>query len=55
MDLSAYWRSHAPYFQETWPLGSYKWMHKNARLTKDEKELIVTWVKESKDSLSVKN
>ena len=37
------------------PLGSYKWMHKNARLTKDEKELIVTWVQESKDSLSVKN
>jgi hypothetical protein len=36
------------------PLTSYKWMHKNARLTKDEKELIINWVQLSKDSLSAK-
>ena len=37
------------------PLASYKWMHKNARLTKEEKILIINWVQQSKDSLSVKN
>ena len=37
------------------PLSSYKWMHKNARLDKDEKTLIINWVEQSKDSLSAKN
>ena len=36
------------------PLSSYKWMHKNARLTKDEKAVIINWVQQSKDSLSAK-
>ncbi len=36
------------------PLSSYKWMHKKARLTKDEKTLIINWVQQSKDSLSAK-
>ena len=36
------------------PLSSYKWMHKNAQLTKDEKALIINWVQQSKDSLSAK-
>ena len=37
------------------PLASYKWMHKNARLTKDEKAMIINWVQQLKDSLSAKN
>ena len=36
------------------PLASYKWMHKNARLTMEEKTLIINWVQQSKDSLSAK-
>lgn len=37
------------------PLSSYKWMHKNARLTADQKTAITNWVQQSKDSLSAKN
>lgn len=37
------------------PLGSYEWMHKNAQLDAIEKILIINWVQQSKDSLSVKN
>ena len=37
------------------PISSYKWMHKSARLTKDEKELLINWVQRSKDSLAAKN
>ena len=37
------------------PLSSYKWMHKNARLSTDEKELIMNWVQRAKDSLSAGN
>ncbi len=37
------------------PLSSYKWMHKNARIDKDEKAIIINWVEQSKDSLSAKN
>ena len=37
------------------PLSSYKWMHKNARLTEDEETLIITWVQNSKDSLAARN
>lgn len=37
------------------PLSSYKWMHKNARLTQFEKALLINWVEQSKDSLSAKN
>ena len=36
------------------PLMSYKRMHKTARLTKGEKELIDNWIQQSKDILSVK-
>ena len=35
------------------PLSSYKWMHSNARLTKDEKALIIKWTELSKDRLSI--
>jgi Haem-binding domain len=35
----------------TMPLSSYKWMHKNARLTQNEKTLIIHWVEQSKDNL----
>lgn len=37
------------------PLSSYKWMHKNARLTKEQKTIIINWVQNLKDSLSTKN
>ncbi len=37
------------------PISSYKWMHKNARLSIDEKTLIINWAHQSKDSLSAKN
>lgn len=37
------------------PISSYKWMHKNARLSDDEKALITDWVQRSKDSLALKN
>ena len=39
----------------TMPLASYKWMHKKARLTKREKELLINWTQQSKDSLALKN
>lgn len=37
------------------PLASYQWMHKSARLTKDEAALLINWVQQSKDSLAAKN
>jgi hypothetical protein len=37
------------------PLSSYKLMHKSARLTQNEKELLIKWVQQSQDILSVKN
>jgi hypothetical protein len=36
------------------PLPSYKMMHKNARLSTDEKNLLINWTKQATDSLSVK-
>lgn len=36
------------------PLSICTWMHKKARLTKEEKELIINWAQQSKDSLVVK-
>src|SRR5687768_16910927 len=33
------------------PLASYKMLHKNARLTKDQKALIIKWALQAKDSL----
>ena len=39
----------------TMPLSSYTLLHKNARLTKDEKQLIINWTTKIKDSLSRKN
>jgi len=35
-------------------LFSYKWMHKNAQLTTNEKAVFIKWVQQSKDSLSKK-
>ncbi len=37
------------------PIPSYKWMHKNGRLTNSEKELLIKWSQQSKDSLELKN
>ena len=37
------------------PLSSYKWMHKNAQLSTNEKTLIINWVQLSMASLSAKN
>ena len=39
----------------TMPLPSYKWMHKNARLMNTEKELLIKWIQQSKDTLVLKN
>jgi hypothetical protein len=36
------------------PLSSYTWVHKTARLTKEEKALIINWVQQSIDSLTQK-
>ncbi|MFZ1799553.1 MAG: heme-binding domain-containing protein [Chitinophagaceae bacterium] len=37
------------------PVSSYKLMHKNARLTKEEQTLIIEWANKMKDSLTTKN
>ena len=37
------------------PVSSYKLMHKNARLTKEEQALIIEWANKIKDSLTTKN
>ncbi len=37
------------------PLSSYKWMHKNARLSKEGKDLIIDWMNKTADSLSANN
>lgn len=37
------------------PLYSYTIMHKNARLTKEQKQLIIEWAQKTKDSLEQNN
>ncbi len=39
----------------TMPYSSYTLIHKNAKLTKDEKAIIINWANKTKDSLSLKN
>ncbi|MDQ2752503.1 MAG: heme-binding domain-containing protein [Bacteroidota bacterium] len=39
----------------TMPFPSYTLIHKNARLTKDEKAIVINWANKTKDSLSLKN
>jgi hypothetical protein len=39
----------------TMPFPSYTLIHRNARLTKDEKAVIINWANNTKDSLSLKN
>ena len=39
----------------TMPFPSYTLIHRNARLTKEEKTLIIEWANNTKDSLSLKN
>ena len=39
----------------TMPLDSYKWLHKDARLSRQEKELIINWATRTKDSLELNN
>ncbi len=39
----------------TMPFPSYTLIHKNARLTKDEKATLIDWANKTKDSLSLKN
>ena len=36
------------------PLKSYKMMHKSARLSTDEKQLVINWAQRSADSISAK-
>ncbi|MBC7534223.1 MAG: heme-binding domain-containing protein [Ferruginibacter sp.] len=40
---------------EEMPLTSYKWMHKKANLSKEEKALIIDWMQHKADSLSTDN
>jgi Haem-binding domain len=37
------------------PMSSYKLMHKNTILSTNEKALLINWVQQARDSLSVKN
>jgi hypothetical protein len=37
------------------PLSSYKWMHNEARITKEEQALVVVWAQKAKDSLDEKH
>lgn len=37
------------------PIASYTWMHKNARLSDEEKAVIINWAEQAKESLSEKN
>jgi hypothetical protein len=37
------------------PISSYKWMHKNANLTKEEKSLMMDWMNKKADSLTANN
>jgi hypothetical protein len=39
----------------TMPLPSYTFVHKNARLSKKDKTLILNWAKNTRDSLSLKH
>lgn len=38
----------------TMPLQAYQFMHKNAKLTKDDKGLLIEWIEETKDSITIK-
>lgn len=37
------------------PLSSYTWMHKNAKLSKENKALIIEWANKTKDSIAYRN
>ena len=37
------------------PLSSYTWIHKNAKLSKDDKALIIDWAIKAKDSIGRRN
>lgn len=39
----------------TMPLPSYTLIHKNAKLSKEDKVLLLNWVQKTRDSLSLKN
>lgn len=39
---------------ESMPLSSYTLMHKNARLTKDDRVILIDWARKTKDSLAAK-
>jgi hypothetical protein len=39
----------------TMPFPSYSLIHKNARLTKEQKGIVIDWASKEKDSLSLKN
>ncbi len=37
------------------PLSSYTWIHKNARLSKEDKALVIEWAAKAKDSIAIRN
>ena len=40
---------------ETMPISSYTLLHKNTKLSTDDKAIILAWIEETKDSLSLSN
>lgn len=38
----------------TMPLAPYQLMHKNARFSKEEKELLIDWIQRTRDSISLR-
>lgn len=41
--------------EDEMPLNSYLWIHSEAKLTKEEKQALITWVHESMDALPASN
>ncbi|WP_173820174.1 heme-binding domain-containing protein, partial [Niastella vici] len=39
----------------TMPLSSYTFIHKNAKLSQNDKALIIDWVQKTRDGLAMKN
>lgn len=37
------------------PLSSYKWLHKDARLSRDQREQLMNWLEQTADSISADN
>ena len=36
------------------PIASYKFLHANARLTKDQRDLLINWARKTQDTITAK-